>query len=423
MDDKAAGQNDGCYEWQPNGDGARGHQQSSAPFAFAPYVWRDPRTIPPRRWLYGGHYIRKFVSTTVAPGGLGKSSLGLVEAISMASGRALLGGAAPKQLTVGIWNGEDPLEELERRVAAILLYYRIAPEEINGRLFLNSGRTTPINMAEKLGDIVAIGRDANLVKWSVQERNIDVVIVDPFVSSHTVPENDNNAIDRVVKIWAQIADEENCAVELVHHVRKPSNGTRPEFTIDDGRGAVALINATRSARVLNVMSPEEASAASVATEDRRRYFRVDNGKSSMQPPMDRAEWRKLVSEHLDNADDEDPEDWVGVVTAWKMPGVFDGQTSDDLAKVQDAIAAGDWAANIQAKTWAGYAVGEALEIDASAEPGRTKVKRMLAAWIKSGALKEERRPDKKEGRDRPVIIVGTKWDAFHDLNCSGNHNE
>ena len=29
-----------------------------------PYVWRDPETIPPRAWLYGRHYIRKFVSAT-----------------------------------------------------------------------------------------------------------------------------------------------------------------------------------------------------------------------------------------------------------------------------------------------------------------------------------------------------------------------
>jgi hypothetical protein len=48
--------------------------------AATPHVWRDPATIPPRAWLYGRHYIRKFVSCTVAPGSLGKSSLAVVEA-------------------------------------------------------------------------------------------------------------------------------------------------------------------------------------------------------------------------------------------------------------------------------------------------------------------------------------------------------
>lgn len=50
--------------------------------------------------------------------------------------------------------------------------------------------------------------------------------VDPFVKSHKVIENDNGAIDDVVTEWAHIADECNCSIELVHHVRKPPPGAR-----------------------------------------------------------------------------------------------------------------------------------------------------------------------------------------------------
>ena len=56
-----------------------------------PFIWRDPRTIPPRQWLYGKHYIRKFASGTFAPPGIGKSSLDLVELVAMATGRRLVG--------------------------------------------------------------------------------------------------------------------------------------------------------------------------------------------------------------------------------------------------------------------------------------------------------------------------------------------
>jgi AAA domain len=66
--------------------------QGEPPRVITPtrFVWRDPSLIPRRQWLYGKHYIRKFVSATFAPGGLGKTSLVLVEAVAMASGRALL---------------------------------------------------------------------------------------------------------------------------------------------------------------------------------------------------------------------------------------------------------------------------------------------------------------------------------------------
>src|SRR4051794_22412297 len=45
----------------------------------SPYVWREPAKLEPRRWLYGTHRIRQFTSVTVAPGGLGKSSLVIAE--------------------------------------------------------------------------------------------------------------------------------------------------------------------------------------------------------------------------------------------------------------------------------------------------------------------------------------------------------
>ncbi len=42
-----------------------------------PFNWIDPRTLPRREFAYGNHLIRKYVSVTVSPGGLGKTSLGL----------------------------------------------------------------------------------------------------------------------------------------------------------------------------------------------------------------------------------------------------------------------------------------------------------------------------------------------------------
>ena len=43
----------------------------------------------------------------------------------MASGQNLLGVAAIRPMRVWYWNGEDPQEELERRVLAICLHYNI----------------------------------------------------------------------------------------------------------------------------------------------------------------------------------------------------------------------------------------------------------------------------------------------------------
>jgi putative DNA primase/helicase len=56
-----------------------------------PYSWIAPETIPKRDFVYGKHLVRKFVSATVAPGGVGKSSLIVSETLAMISGQDLLG--------------------------------------------------------------------------------------------------------------------------------------------------------------------------------------------------------------------------------------------------------------------------------------------------------------------------------------------
>jgi AAA domain len=73
-----------------------------------PFVYRPPETLPRREWLYGRQYIRRFVSGTVASGGMGKSALVLVEAIAMVTGRDLLGHRPRGKFRVWYINGEDP---------------------------------------------------------------------------------------------------------------------------------------------------------------------------------------------------------------------------------------------------------------------------------------------------------------------------
>ena len=67
----------------------------------------------------------------------------------MASNRPLLGIQPRQRCRVWYWNGEDPRDEIERRVAAACLHHQIAPDELEGWLFLDSGRDTEIIVAEE----------------------------------------------------------------------------------------------------------------------------------------------------------------------------------------------------------------------------------------------------------------------------------
>lgn len=350
-----------------------------------PYVYRDPATIPVRQWVYGKHLIRKFLSTTVAPGAVGKSSLVLVEAIAMVTGRPLLGVPVPKRLRVWYFNGEDPLEEIERRVAAICLHYEIDPRELEGRLFLDSGRTTSIILATRTKDGVKLVEP--LIEELVNQIGanlIDVLVIDPFVSSHRISENSNDEIDLVAKAWNRVAEGGDAAVELVHHVRK-GQGTAGEYTVEDGRGAVALLAAARSARVLNPMTKDEAERAGLASH--RGYFRVDNGKANLAPPPDRSEWFHLTPVSLGNgpAGLVDDSDHVAVVEPWEWPDAFAGiEVRDLLAAQTEVMAGGPWRQSPQSPQWIGIPIARALRLDPNSKTDRQRIGRLLKTWTTNG---------------------------------------
>jgi hypothetical protein len=305
-----------------------------------PFVPVDPRSIAPRDWLYGLHYVRKYIVADVSPGGGGKTSNVLVEAISMATGVDLLrvGRMYPRPLRVWYWNGEDPREEVERRVAAICKFYSetdpdfqddppllngAALERLKENLFLDTGRATPIKIATPDGPHGTTKVAGPLVEALVEEvcaKEIDVLVIDPFVSSHSIGENDNVSIDRVIKEgWVPVAERGNCCIDLVHHTRKISKGA--EFSAADARGASAIVDAARNVRVFNTMTDKEAEAYNVREEDRWRFFRVEADKTNMAIRGAASPWRYLESVSLENGRDGFPADSVGVVSPWDPPEV------------------------------------------------------------------------------------------------------
>jgi hypothetical protein len=360
------------------------------------FVWRDPSTIPPRPWLYGRHLIRKQVSVTVAPGGVGKSSLTICEALAMASGRELLGDWTAEGLKVWIYNLEDTRDELERRIIAAMEHHAVAPEEVNGRLYVDTGRERALSTAIQTRDGIQIRKpEMEALAQEIAAREIDVLVIDPFVSSHQVSENDNGAIDLVAKEWARLADQCNCAIELVHHTRK-TNGE--EATTESARGATALLGAARSGRVLNKMSNELKAEAGVQ-DDPATYFAITRDKANLAP-VGKREWRRMASVHLTNGDS------VGVAEVWQWPDTFDGVTVKDLLAVQHAIDGKHPRYSDQAgDDWAGCIVADVLGMDATAD--RKRVKRIIETWIKNGALVKVkvRGDDRKE---RPCLEVG-EW--------------
>ena len=302
-----------------------------APFILRFFEPFDAASLPPREFLFGKHYQRRTVSGTVAPGGTGKSSLVMVESIAMAAGRDLFkDGSLTERVRVWYHNGEDNMLELRRRVAAICQHYDIPQQELAEWFIMTSGVEMPLRVAESYNQI-RLQTDHRLVKCiteQIGDNKIAAAKFDPLVTLHGVRESDPGQMDAVIRIFAKIADDQNCAIDLSHHTRKlPPGSNGVDVDIDDMRGAKAVSDAMRMVRILNVMSSKDAEGAAVIDLERSNYFRIDRGKANYSPPAKTAIWRQFVNVDLPNGDG------VGVVTPWLFPGQ-DGAPSPERTEAE-----------------------------------------------------------------------------------------
>jgi hypothetical protein len=372
--------------------------QAPSGLVAASFQWVDPSRIPPRQWLYGNHYIRRFLSSTTASGGVGKSSLVLVEAMSMVTGSDLLEATKdemgwhkptlPQRSKVWMVNLEDPLEEMQRRVMAAAIHYELNPDDLAG-LFLNSGRDTELVIARKMQNEVVVQEPViKAIEASVRECGIDVLIIDPFIHSHAVPENDNSELAVVVDAWRRLADKLNISIELIHHMRK-LNGQ--EATHEDSRGAKALVDACRSVRALSKLTKDQGARLAIREEDQPGLFYMGRGdKQNMAPSFSHDVWRKMVGVPLGNATVEYPGgDEVGVAVGWTPPKPDEGVTREHLFEIQRQLCNGDErkARAWQSKDWVGRLVAEVLQLDADED--RKQIEKLLQIWIENGALVTE----------------------------------
>jgi RecA-family ATPase len=293
-----------------------------------PFVPFDVSKLSPRSWLYGKHYQRRTVSLTAGPGGMGKTSNDMVEAIAMVAGRNLLGEQPEERLRVWFHNGEDPRDEIDRRLAAICQHFKIPQEELIGWLWTTSGNEFPLRVAKGYTNLEVDAVLVRQISAAIVDNQIDLAIFDPLVTLHSVSEIDTGKMDAVIRLFAGIADDTDAAIELAHHVRKPAAGSAGDYDVHDIRGVGAITDAVRAARVLNRMNEKDAEAAGCSEIERLSRFRVDRAKGNYSPAQV-ATWRQFVNVELSNGDD------VGVVAPWNFPGQGE-QTPEKTAADQKA---------------------------------------------------------------------------------------
>ncbi len=369
-------------------------------------IWdagQDDYVIPPREWLLGNSFCKGFLSSLIADGAVGKTALRIAQILSLSVNRSLTGEHVFRRCRVLIVSLEDDRNELRRRVYAAMLKHGIKPDEVKGWLFLAAPKG--LKLAKMNRDAPQVDALEKLLREAIAKFGIDLVCLDPFIKTHSVGENDNNAVDFVCGLLATIALDLNCAIDFPHHTNK---GLATPGDANRGRGASSAKDAARLVYTLTPMTPDEAEQFGIGEAERRSLIRLDPGKVNIATPASEAHWFRLVGQPLGNSTPEYPKgDDVQTVEPWTPPDTWAGLDSPLLNRILDTIDAG--LPNGQRYSAAGSAGKRAAWLavqkhsPTTTEPASRAI---IRTWIKRGTLFTD------DYRDpvRRKVLVGLRID-------------
>jgi hypothetical protein len=346
---------------------------------LSPHKFRSLNEHDVMPWIYNQHYLRAGLSVTVAPGGTGKSLLAINDALSMAMGRSLMGLRCYGPKRVWYMNGgEDSDAVVRARVDAAMDEAGICDADLGDRLFilgapalagmLDLDNASAIKIAQEVPHAGAQVNEA-LVKAVINiihENQIDVLILDPLKHFHLVNENDNGQVNELAMALVEIAIQGNCAVEVVHHTTKEARKSNGVGGIAYARGASALIDKARTARILTPMSKDQAEKFGI--DDATGHVMVRDEKANYAAGGG-ALYFKIASKEMGNGTLDYPDgDTHGVLQLYTPPREADsGFDAMVLARqapdVLKGLAGRSLAWSDQSPDWIGYKLAEGVGFD------------------------------------------------------------
>ncbi len=236
-------------------------------------------TLPPvRKWLFMNLLAIGDKGAIIGSGGLSKSFLALVIALSLAVGRTLIEYFEPTgSHRILFYGAEDPPDIFHTRIHAIDEIYKFTDEE---RKIIATNFTLYANVSEPL-TITRNGVSERTQRFSamrsdIEHINPDLIILDTKARWDGGEENDAAAATAFVCALSELAGD-NCAILCLHHVNKKSDSPDPT------RGSSAFKDGLRWCAHLQYLGERELLDFGVAKNDAKKFIKFDVIKSNYAP--------------------------------------------------------------------------------------------------------------------------------------------
>lgn len=264
----------------------------------------DAAALPVREWLIAPRLPVGDVAQCVGEPGISKSTFALRDALVVATGREdILRGRNAAGAPIGherlhstgaviVYNAEDRLSEMERRLAAAQRHYGVAAAEMKHPIILWSGvDQATLKVVHRADNRSPLKRasGADMLMAAIRHYRAALVVLDPQISlAAGSVENSNDDQDALLQELARMASDLRCAITVIHHTSKQNRQAAGDMGA--GRGGFAAVGKVRAAYTLvNVTGDaEDERAWGVSREDgliRLDYSKISHDRKPHTPQV------------------------------------------------------------------------------------------------------------------------------------------
>jgi hypothetical protein len=232
------------------------------------------------------NYLYADVAVLASPGGVGKTTMLLREAVCIVLGRPVWGMTVDSPGWVLFVTKEDQRERLAARLREIMRAMELTDAE-RARVLAD---VVPLDITGTPTKLTAVF-DGNILWESLGEDIIAayrddppaLVIFDPLVSFGASESMVNDNEQALIEVARAIVKGLDCCVRYVHHTGKANarEGTTDQYSL---RGGSALPDGCRMVAVLAVWNGKDTLPPACVADDDAAIFRLERPKLSYAPP-------------------------------------------------------------------------------------------------------------------------------------------
>ena len=258
-----------------------------APAAISAFLRFQPlpdiAELGPRPWIVKRALMRRAVTTLVAPGGVGKSSLQLAFAAHLALGMDFAGfelankGKPVRSIVVNV---EDEREEMAKRLLAVCVEFGLDHREVAKHVILLPGSEYFFKVADGGKKIETRTKELKALIEFMFASDVAVLMVDPLLETHDVEVSDNQGLKTIMSLYRSLAQKANAAVFIAHHTSKGGQRQRAGDA-EAAMGASAIINSSRIAFTLFDADEDDGERFGLPPATLPFYVRLDDAKMNM----------------------------------------------------------------------------------------------------------------------------------------------